>query len=350
MIKYREFNGLNDNYDSESVILKRYSFIKNGDKSSLYDCLFNSFDVFQSICDLGKELFEEYLRLNNCTKNEIYKNRITWDAIFNFFDTDIGAKTEFVNNWISENGLPYSIKVDIKDQKLFIIEDSLTCYLYSQLHKRLILWKEEKDDYTDPNRKPSPKYNIELYVSLLRIDIGQQIKKLLRGSKYNKGVMDILLDDNNNEDEIYKKLDMLVYRNGNYSELIDDNIIFFIRTALISNIIDRFNDKYSIDSGEYILSKQIPVYNSTTKEYRFYETAVSLMGIAWNRLLQILSTTEYGYTRVPCRNEECNNYFVKVGKNQFCETCIDNGTARKIIYREYNKKRKKQTTSSPQTT
>lgn len=350
MLDFKELKDINDNYDPESIVLDNYRYIDNniGDKTSANNCLINSFDVLQKVSDLGKAIFEKYIEISNCTKNDIYKNGTTLGKIL--VETHHGVYDELINDWLNENGLPYSSKIDINDQKILIPEDALLCYLFSQLHKRLILWKEEKDSYANPDRKQSPKYNIELYLTVLNPIITKEIKRLLRGSQFNEGVIRILLSDENDEGEIYDKLKKITNKDGNYTELIDDNIIFFIRAALISSVLEKIDYKKSEISYEYKVSKTIPIYNSYTKEFRFYEKASSLIGIAWNRLLQVLITTEYGYTRVPCRNEECNNYFVKDGKNQFCDTCRNNGTARKIIYREYNKKRKKQSTSSPQTT
>lgn len=348
MIKYSEFNKYCDDiYDQESVILDRYCYFDNGERYGINNCLLNSFEVFQKVCDLGKDIFNKYLEINNLTIKDIYKKRFGMGHILKLYNN--GTYTEIINNWINENGYPYSSKVKENEQKMLIVEDAFKCYIFSQIHKKLVFLNEEGFEYSNPDRKQNPKYSMEFYIRLIRIILTNEIPKLLRGSEFNDGVLSVLLDEENDYTDIRNKLNKIIKSNDTYTEQIDDNTVFFIRAALISHVLRKVNDTNS-SNREYMITKTVPVYNTKTKEFRFYEKATSLIGIAYYRMLLILSTTKYGYTRIPCRNEECNNYFIRSGKKQFCETCMADGTARKIIYREYNKKRKKQTTSSPQTT
>ena len=153
--------------------------------------------------------------------------------------------------------------------------------------------------------------------------------------------------------EIYKKL----YSNDNDSSSPYDNFLIFIeKTKLQSNkindnkqylnyiklcMVDYINDLMQDDDDDdfyknFIFNKPKLIPFDETGEQKKYYCNITLMSIAYNKLLENLTASKFDYKVKACKNPNCSNIFDAVGNSQFCsEECAKAG--KKMRDRKYNK-------------
>ena len=327
MIKYKLFESINE-CETEDIILNIYNY-KN---KQINNCVFNSSDVLKIVCDLGKEILDIYL--DKHSSKYVIENKIMLDDILE--DKDLNDKyLNAVNEWIQENGFPY-----IEKESNNILIDSVICYIINQIQK-IVYYKQLENIKRELNTQTYSKYSLKFYLTIIR-DIVYRLKRIDTFTIFSHGIIDYI--ETYGRNSFINNYNKIVYNKN--VELIDDNFVFILKVSLLEWILFR---KYR-DRKNFAVSKDYPIYNKKSKEFFFNEVASSLMGIAYQRLMINVTIVNFGYTKIPCRNEACNNFFTKTGKGEFCQACINKEIPRKIICRDYNKRRKKQTTSSPQTT
>ena len=327
MLKFKEIREIDDMYDPEDVVLLEYVSFKDNKPIIHNNVVINSIDVLVAVCELGKDLLDLVLKNNSITY--ITKNNYDLEDIIEMLNND--DVTPIINKWMLENGLPY-VKEDY-DKVKTIVWHSILCFVFRALHKHITEFKSVES--AKVHKKVPTKYKLQFYMSLVR-DIFVFTLTPGRSQKYvGDLVSEIVTNDEMNN--IVK--DLKERRIESYAKYMSKDVLKLFDSAMISYILCEINNFNMTEN--FKLTRQIPIYNKDSKEIRFYNTATSLIGIAYNRLLINLTTTKWGNVRRECANPDCFNVFVKDGKNEFCNKCITDGTARKIIYQRYNAKRKK---------
>lgn len=329
MLKYKEIKDIDDYYNPEDIVLLKYLKFENDKVKQINNVVLDSLEVLESICNLGKEILNVFI--SEYSVRYVIKNNLDLDNIVEYLEQEREKVNHIIYKWILENGFPY-INNDNDDINL-LIWDSLICYIFKELHKHSINFNNYVKS-SKINRKDNPKYKISFYVSIIR-----NILIFTLQNAHNQRYVGECTKELMNEDDIINIIKELKGRKiSSYDLFMDKDTLKLFDMGMITYILLHIDELKRKDN--FKLTRQIPIYNKHANEIRFYNTATSLIGIAYNRLLINLTTTKYGYVRVECANPDCNNVFVKNGKNMFCQKCIDSGIARKIIYRNYNAKRK----------
>ncbi len=328
MLKFKEIREMDDMYDPEDVVLLEYVTFKNHKPIIYNNVVINSVDVLVAVCELGKDLLD--LALKGKSLSYITKNNYDLEHIIEMLNKD--DVTQIVNKWMLENGLPY-VKEDY-DKLEAIVWHSMLCHVFRALHKHIIAFKTIKS--AKEHEEIPTKYKLQFYLSLVR-DIFVFTMTSGKSQKYVGDLVNEIMD-NDELDIIVKEFKERKIKS--YSKYMNKDILKLFDASMISYILCEIYN-YNLTEN-FKLTRQMPIYNKDSKEIRFYNTATSLIGIAYNRLLINLTTTKWGNVRRECANPDCYNVFVKCGKNEFCSKCIDSGIARKIIYQRYNAKRKDQ--------
>lgn len=333
-------NSTDDSFNKNDLVLLKLSSLSDDNYNDVItkaDCtriekniIKNSEETFNSIYSTGKELFK---LLKSNFGNQNVNNLIDKG----FADPIIHSKLKDIfNKYVQENGFPYFIedKVQVPQYNEFLYE-CIMIYLVDEMRR----WNFKiKRDYKDglsfiPTDKFESLYNI--------------LKQELVAITYN--IKDTLIEDNFNKLEIVKILDYGLPINKNnegVDEYTPDKFFIILQRSIILYIVNRFNGRYS---EQYTLTKQLPVFNEASQQYRIYQTSKSLMGIAYNYLLLNLSATEYSLRRKICDFPECNNEFEVIGKGVLC----NNHTEEEIRWyrnkKDYDKNYKNRKTKKAQT-
>ena len=292
--------------------LQNYSLLQN--------VVVNFRDVFDNFNQIGNTIFE---RIEEQQKDSFKLNDTINDI---FINEDL--KKEIINiciNWINENGFPYIIKETSQPYITTFLNDVLILHIFYQINKLMIKINQINNDKLEENS--SKKKHIDKYIkelnslfSIVKDDITESLLS------YNNPFL-----QNNNKSKInsytYLKSKLLNYNNK-------EEYFKHLKLALIS-----YTDSIICNNGlEYSISKQVPIYIKSKDAYKLYYRANSLIGIAYDQLLNILMINTLGLNRQLCDNPECMNEFVKYGKSICCDTCKENGFLEKRKRQRYEQK------------
>ena len=267
--------------------------------------ILNSKNVFDIVYKTGQSLFK--IIENKYTVERYFKGVFIPPEERNYFE-DIYSK------WIMDYGFPYqaSHKRDLDSYKF--TRDCLRLYIFFYIRKLIANYEMISSQPVD--------FNPQL------LNIIEKLNKFINSFKENWFF----------KFEIYKKL----YSNDNDSSSPYDNFLIFIeKTELQSNKINdnkqylnyikrcmldfikndlmQKDDDYSKD---FIFHKPKLIPFDETGEQKKYYCNITLMSIAYNKLLENLTASKFDYKVKACKNPNCSNTFDAVGNNQFCsEKC-----------------------------
>ena len=267
--------------------------------------ILNSKNVFDIVYKTGQSLFK--IIENKYTVERYFKGVFIPPEERNYFE-DIYSK------WIMDYGFPYqaSHKRDLDSYKF--TRDCLRLYIFFYIRKLIANYEMISSQPVD--------FNPQL------LNIIEKLNKFINSFKENWFF----------KFEIYKKL----YSNDNDSSSPYDNFLIFIeKTKLQANKINdnkqylnyikrcmldfikndlmQKDDDYSKD---FIFHKPKLIPFDETGEQKKYYCNITLMSIAYNKLLENLTAKKNDYKIKACKNPNCSNTFDAVGNNQFCsEKC-----------------------------
>ena len=293
--------------------LRNYSILQN--------VIVNFRDVFDNFDQIGNTIFE---RIEEQQKDSFKLN----DAINDiFFNGDL--KKEIINiciSWINENGFPYIIKETSQPYITTFLNDVLILHIFYQIDKLMIKINQLNSDKQEENsykKKHIDKYikKLNYLFSIVRDDITESLLS------YSNP----FLQTNNNKSKMksytYLKSKLLNYNNK-------EEYFKHLKLALIS-----YTDNIICNNGlEYLISKQVPMYIESKDTYKLYYRANSLIGVAYDQLLNILMINTLGLKRQLCSNPECMNEFIKYDKSTCCDICKENGFPEKRKRERYEQK------------
>lgn len=292
--------------------LQNYSILQN--------VVVNFKDVFDNFSQIGNAIFE---KIEEQQKNSFKLNDTINDI---FINEDL--KREIINiciSWINENGFPYIIKETSQPYITTFLNDVLILHIFYQINKLMIKINQLNSDKQE--KKSYKKKHIDKYIkelnslfSVVRDDITESLLS------YNNPFL-----QNNNKSKIngytYLKSKLLNYNNK-------EEYFKHLKFALIS-----YTDSIICNNGlEYSISKQVPMYIKSKDTYKLYYRANSLIGIAYDQLLNILIINTLGLNRQICASPECMNEFIKYGKSPYCDICRKNGVPEKRKRERYEQK------------
>lgn len=290
----------NDSFNSRYTYINDLYFLKN-EKLDLCDT--NNYEKYEhnycdnkttleSIIDLGNQLISKY-KLNNV--NDLYKVKID----------------ELITEWLLINPNPYSYF--FINNKSSIINFAKTCVIYStvyDIHKWLIkIWNNIDEISTAPKISKELEH---LEIDLNFINFENHIK-----TKYNIGVkfeelkINIIDIYKNVKNEIIEKLEL--FKNRNFNDKTSQEYCKFI----IDFILEIVQSCIPIIEEPHFVEKKI-IFEDDISQYRLKESADSIIELACNELIHILtSKTVEGKTI--CKNPDCNNEFDSKYGQEFCK-------------------------------
>lgn len=262
-------------------------------------------ETFKKIIELGKRAFN-IIKKNTQNINdlsiEIASNKTTKNEII-----------ELYNDFIKENGYPYLSEQlpHMKDKPycpdyIELIDESVTIYIVNELRKWIFKIRNEEENNTLSNGIISNLSKIKIIFSFIK----QELISTTINSK------DVVVYDHINKEQIVERLEHGLLEDDSTTLIKKDLLEFLqiLQRTLIYFILNRTNS-----SIQYSVTKSLPIFNTTSDQYRLYPVAYSLMGIAYNYLLNNLTTSKISFERVICRYPGCNNEFEKEGKLQYCD-------------------------------
>lgn len=278
------------------------------------DIILNSKNVFDIVYNTGQFLFK---KINDkYTINDFCKD--------NLYSEDRNYFEDIFSKWIMEYGFPY--QADDKDSMDFdtFIWDCLRLYVLFSIHKLMKDYKisTQEDPYFQlPNIINELNRFINLfkelwfpYGDIYRLLILEEKKKYSGDRGFRTYISDTSLQLNKMTD--------------------NEEYLGYIKVGMVRYIDILINSDRSKD---FIFKKQSVLYFRKSNKQRKYYYAASLMGIAYNKLLENLISDSYDYEVKECKNPECDNYFNAYGNNQFCsEKCAK--AVEKMNKRKYDKK------------
>ena len=299
MINISEINKKSQYIDNGIIIYDPREFAEHEIEPifNVPKCIVDSINVFEEIEKIGQHLFSD---LKNEYKNEIEQNYDIYNLSDKlFFDNRVKYKEKF-EQWIKNNGYPYSFEqfknhdevTDIVD----FIQDTLLLNIYYKIHLWILKIYQNDDEEVDITE-------LELLLKVLHLKSDAEYI-------YDISIEDIeyLLPD------IHK----------------DKNKLFEEVRKLLLSIID-----LKLNKNGFIITKQTPIYIEEKYNYRLYSKAQSLMSIAYYQLLLNITFIDFKLQKL-CKNPTCIN-FVTVEKNKrYCDYCISKGIPELLKHRKYN--------------
>lgn len=349
------FNSQNNNigfnsdlYDKNSIVLVNLNklppnYISNGfvtekECTISYSWIVkNRKEVFESVYNLGREIYNTFYKSSNSEHKLSY---FSYDILSD--QNDKNKLMVLFNNFVKENGYPYLIKnlefLGIKS--LFIpkysefLDECMDLYIIEELRKWITKTKN--------NTNTGYKTNKEGTTFTIPVQRFKSLYELfsLKLISWTAHTSDTIFDDHYSKESILNVLDLGLP----FSSAVNDNDHFilarftdYLHRSLIYYLLTKVFGK---NFGQHNITKSIPIFNSTSNEYRLYTTAFSQIGIAYDYLLNNLTATKIGTTRAICEMPECNNEFEKINKSNFC-TAHKDEEIRKYINHKYYIKHKK---------
>lgn len=281
--------------------------------------IINSKETFNKIYSTGREIFTlltaEYKNttsFNNYLSKGILDSRVSKQL-----------KTVF-NKYVEENGFPYLISDCIKHPSYYeFMNECMTVYLIDEVRKLNL-----------KNKNPDLPGFGEIYYDEKFINFYNLIKPELISLTTNN--QQIRIADNVDKLKTIEMLELGPYPTDKGIEAIEnytEDFFLALQRSLILYVSTLINSEYK---NQYIITKHLPIFNATSKQYRIYLTAYSLIAVAYNQLLLNLTSTEWSYERRICALPGCNNEFEAVGKIKYCEKHL-NKDKNSIGYKERKK-------------
>lgn len=241
-------------------------------------------DVFNSICKLGKRIYEKY-------PNEII-SILTLQPINN--DTRL---LKLLYKWIEPNGFPYYIDESINagvscDTLLRFGRDSMLIYLFEEIHKLCAIINITKDEYRDDinilsNLLKNIKLNDILEFSIIYNDRTNSFQE--EAVKYGKNLLKSLND-----------FSAVNYFNDDIKK-INDALIYIVTTEI-----------YYRDELDAFMCQ--PIFNEDN--IVVLDSFNSLVGVAYHKL--IAKITNINAEEIRCRN--CKAWVPKKSdQHKFCD-------------------------------
>lgn len=310
----------------------------DGYSSSEEDIFVDILSCFNSICDLGRSIYE-----TNIFKsiNEINYKKKKIDKKYETIYT-------LLYEWIKLNGNPYnyieprhSDLYDIlpEDRLMQFVYDSLICYTFYQINTSL-LWLDNYDDEDEDG-------------IIIMGTVAAKIKQLvdfLNLETLCKDTMDELYITNskilNNlylDDTI--KEDLNVLKEGNIESAGYQISINRILISIISYII-------TFRNYDFLITSQRLIYIKNIKMFSLFENAESLIGIAYYQLLLNLTSSDLPYNIRRCKNPNCSIMFHSRYRQQYCnkEECQKyrkNKKSHDYYHRHSQQKKKRKKAKNP---
>ena len=297
---------------SNSDLLDNLDLLYEGDgyKGSEDDVFVEILSCFNSICELGKNIYDTHILKNIRDINfEKAKTSAKYIPIYTL-----------LYEWIKINGNPYKYiepkytdLYDIlpEDRLMQFVYDSLICYAVYQIHTS-ILWLDNydgEDDYNDTND----------FEDTITNSVASNIKELIEFinlSELSKNTMDELyntqskvLEDAYEDGIIDKDLEILEEENIGSSEYQ-----ISINRLLISVISYIIADR----NYDFLITSQRPIYIKDIEMFSLFENAESLIGVAYYQLLLNLTAGDLPYNIRRCKNPNCSIMFHSRYRQQYC--------------------------------
>lgn len=257
-----------------------------------YHFYYDSIETFYNICALGKRLIKN-LKIQNI--DDISIQYIKYKKSTN----------NILKKWLTLNPFPYST-FNIEQPMIRFMYDCIICYIIYDIHKWLIKLKREKD--TLPNNVKDSwqfkkMYKSLNYINFDSIELDNRLIYLPSDREY--------ITDKESENYYYNII------HNNRMDLKDvDEYCIFIRQNLLKYIYSIMDNRKT----EMLTFKYIPFYEEQTRQHRILESANSIIGIAYNRLLLNLTATSHNMREI-CHNPDCNNEFETDKRNKlYCGT------------------------------
>lgn len=265
---------------------------------------YNNNSAFDSIYSLGKLFKEATDKLGISTITDI--DRGTIRSIIDSIMLDI-------QDWIEINGYPYfsgnagEHRLNKSDLPIDFIRDSINLYVLYDIHKWLIKINREKDTISEfPNQSPELNNLVLLinYINLLSysrdLNINCYIANIPKEYDY-VDTYEFVLSVTNDFSYISSIKDLV-----KYTDSIRDLLFAYLKS--ITN------------SHDFVVTKQLPFKVKGSSQVRIRESANSIMGIAYQKLLFHLTSSTTEFKREICHAPGCNNEFVKASNRQlYCQ-------------------------------
>lgn len=282
----------------------------HGYKGSEDDVFVEILSCFNSICELGRNIYNTH----------IFKNirDVNYETIN--ISKEYMPIYSLLYEWIKLNGSPYkdiepkySDLRDIlpEDRLMQFAYDSLICYIIYQINAS-ILWLDNydgEDDYNDTND----------FEDTITNSVASNIKELIdfiNLSKLSKNTIDELyntqskvLEDAYEDGIIDRDLEVMEEENIGSSEYQ-----ISINRILISVITTMITDR----NYDFLITSQRPIYIKDTEMFSLFENAESLIGIAYYQLLLNLTAGDLPYNIRRCKNPNCSTMFHSRYRQQYC--------------------------------
>lgn len=276
----------------------------------------SSYSAFNSICELGKMIIDrnEFTNINEID-SEKDLNEDTYKKIMTL-----------IFNWIKLNGYPYShFAFDYKDfsPKYPLIQfayDAVFCFLAKEIHSAMIYLQDAFD------------YDVisELKQNINFLNLGNNFKEIVDYTN----IHGIVFKELGNYDEYEQYLNN--FNKGfvdipsiKYQESVDTMLLTILAYTMTYRDYD------------FRITTQRPFYIPAIEKYCNYETAQSIVGIAYNKLLIFLIDDELEYNIIPCKH--CHKFFHSKNGAKYCNSKeCQKYRNRKKSKDSYNRNKKKE--------
>ncbi len=316
----KDYTG-DDFFDIDDIVLSELNYCDSYDKKELItsiNCnskkefvIENYNEVFKSIYDVGKEIF-------NLFYNENKEKKPVDFITAGFTNPKLTKKlVNIYNQYVLDNGYPFLIEENtpIPEYNEFLLE-CLMIYLIDNIRKWIFKVKEglnvgyvNKDFYagdTAPTYKFATLYNIVRYEL---INLVYNCRKKLIYDDFE------VLDINQVLSYDLQSITSIDRKTSKSHKDFEDRFFLILQRSLILYIVDKLNGKYKT---QYAITHTFPILNKVSNQYRTYNLANSLLGIAYNKLLLDLTASKHSYKRRVCVFPGCLNEFERIGKGYFC--------------------------------
>lgn len=340
-----------DTFNLESIVLIQLNKLPREHKKSglisTLDCsivekyvIKNKHEVFKSIYNVGKEIFNSFKKSKYDSLSLFEYYRVEDIEIQNFYK-------ETFNNYVIENGYPYLIetlphmrdKVHLPEYSDFL-NDCLNIYIVEELRKWILKLKRKSNKSYNIKKNGTidtyPTYQIRRLYNIFK-------DKLLARTQFTDA---FLIYDRISKEEVIRVLKTGLPTDDTNKQLTPpdfeyrEKFIRILQRTLIYYIVSNINGPYKI---QYVITKQLPIYNEGTEQYRLYNTAYSLIGIAYDNLLFSLTALKESYKRSMCEFPNCNNEFEKIGNSPYCSMHTTEEIRAYTQHKYYMKHRKEAT-------
>lgn len=326
----------NDKFSGDSIVLIQLNSLPKGSEIgnlvTSIDCIIKENyvikerkEVFESIYSTGKKVYK-YLT-KNYTCDDL--NDLLHSAMLDKEKTDFLKRT--FNEFVQDNGYPYLIeKLPHIDNNIVVpnylefIDECITTYTIEELRRWIIKIRKEEvpfeDSYSPSENVISKTNKAKQTFDLLKNEL---ISSLINNECY-------VVYDDISENEVIELLQD-GFPVADKSPLKKGKLLKFLtilQRTLMAYIIGTTNKK---NKNQYIVNKRLPIFNSTSNQYRLYLIANSLMGISYDYLLSGLTVSKISFERAICNYPDCNNEFEKIGTGKYCEIHQDDEFKRKHI-------------------